>query len=44
MLEQTKRFPYLSDLSDKEWEIIVPYITEPERIEIESAFIPLDKY
>ena len=30
MSEQSKRIPYASDLSDKQWEIIKPYIPTPQ--------------
>ena len=30
MSEQSKRIPYASDLSDKQWEIVKPYIPTPQ--------------
>jgi putative transposase len=36
MLEQDKRVPHTSDLSNKQWEIIEPHIHTPQLIEVKK--------
>jgi putative transposase len=36
MSEQIKRIPYASDLSDKQWEIVEPYIPTPPTIAVKT--------
>ena len=43
MFEQNKRIPYPSDYQ-KQQEIIEPQSLFPQRIDVESAFIPIEKY